>query len=206
MECLILDDDQGILSFLSKVIQEYKCNVHPFSDPLGAEEALSLTDFDCAFIDVNLPVMSGLEFAQKFRQKFPDADIVMITGDADYSKAIGAIKIGAFDFIEKPIGLQRIHLCLDNLLYRKKARETEARLRVLEFATSISLQIADELRNKLTPLGGIAKRLAEKRDLPNEKIVEYTRRIQDDVQELEKGVQEILDSIKSATTDEKRMG
>jgi two-component system, NtrC family, sensor histidine kinase HydH len=109
---LVVDDDplagrmmeeflssEGYLSFL--------CD-----NPHMAIEMAEREDFHLAFIDIEMPEMSGLDLAAKIKAKLPSCEVVFITGHSSFDYAVKAIKVGAYDFLMKPFGIHEVQLCL----------------------------------------------------------------------------------------------
>lgn len=101
-EIFIVDDDSGMRESLHFMLESHGFAVESF----GSATAFLDTDFpDCAgclVVDVRLPEMSGLELQQRLNDRHSRLRLVVITGHADVSMAVNAMKAGAVDFIEKP--------------------------------------------------------------------------------------------------------
>jgi two-component system NtrC family response regulator len=103
---LIIDDDKSFREAVAESIRDFG---HEIVEASGAEEAFKLiNDVDAAFLDLNMPGISGIEF---LREAKPSAPVIVLTAFADSSNTIEAIRLGAFDHLTKPIGradLQRV--------------------------------------------------------------------------------------------------
>jgi len=111
-EILVVDDEpsgsEAVAGFLS--LEGYRPFVcaHP-------EEVLACFKKDrfcLAFVDINLPAMSGLDLASKMKEIDPHIEIVFMTGYGTFDNAVEAIKIGAYDYLRKPFGRSELNLCL----------------------------------------------------------------------------------------------
>ncbi|MFN3740181.1 MAG: response regulator [Thermodesulfovibrionales bacterium] len=71
-------------------------------NPLEAINLWNTSPFDLVITDIRMPVMSGLDLMARIKEKSPDAAFIVITGHGDYSLAVEAIKLGVYDFINKP--------------------------------------------------------------------------------------------------------
>jgi len=196
MRSLILDDDKDVCEYIGSVLQESGVDYEIFLDPLEALAGMNGGKYDFAFVDINLPNMDGLSFSRRFKAKFPDADIIFITGYGDYDKAVQAIKIGAYDFIEKAFRRLDITMCVARLMEKRRLYQDQKRMAVLEFANDLTLELMHELRNPLAAIGGFA-RLIYSRDYPAEKLKQYTRIIFEESVRLEKGLNEVLVHLKA---------
>jgi FixJ family two-component response regulator len=117
----------------------------------------------CLVLDVRLPGMSGLELQRELTARGVDLPVIMITGYADVSVAVEAMKAGAFDFIEKPFSMQRI---LDSIqraiarhagLCRERVQREELRLRLAQLSHR-ERQVAELVAKGMTS-SAIASRL-----------------------------------------------
>jgi DNA-binding NtrC family response regulator len=111
---LIIDDEQAIRSSLKEILEyeEYKVD-EAHDGPSGIAKA-SQGEFDVIFCDIKMPGMDGLEVLEKLQDKKIDAPVVMISGHGTVETAVEALKKGAYDFIEKPLDLNRILVTLRN--------------------------------------------------------------------------------------------
>ena len=79
MKALVLDDDNEVCTFIASVLEESGVAYEIFLDPLQALARMDSADYDFAFIDIGLPNMDGLEFSKRFKERYPESDIVFIT-------------------------------------------------------------------------------------------------------------------------------
>jgi nitrogen-specific signal transduction histidine kinase len=140
--------------------------------------------------------MDGLEFSRRFKERYPESDVVFITGGGDYDKAVQAIKVGAYDFVKKAFKRLDITMCLSRLVEKRRLYEAQKHKQVLDFANKVALQLMHELRNPLMAIGGFA-RLAHSRDCPQHRMRQYTRIIFDQSLRLEKVFDEVLEHLKA---------
>src|SRR4030095_6753856 len=113
---LIVDDDQGTLASLSRAfaLEGYTA----LTAPSGTRELerLEEEDVDAILSDVVMPEMDGLDFLARARVKAPDVPVILMSGQASVETAVKATRLGALDFVEKPVGLDRLLLTLRNAL------------------------------------------------------------------------------------------
>jgi FixJ family two-component response regulator len=120
---LILDDDPQICRLFQAVFDAQGINTEASKEPKDALERLQQRHYDVVLLDVVLPDMSGIEVLEQLRDVCPETKVIVMTGYADKTMAIDALRAGAFDFLEKPIEL-------DVLLHTvKRALETQAMAR-----------------------------------------------------------------------------
>lgn len=100
---VIIDDDAAVCGSLGSVLATYGFRTQSFTSPRAAIDAIPQLDCGCILLDVRMPELDGLT-ALKIIQASGDAcPIIMITGHADVPMAVQAMKLGAADFVEKPI-------------------------------------------------------------------------------------------------------
>ena len=118
---LIVEDEKaisGVLhSILSDELTDYEILVA--EDGLEAYKLLEKDDFALIISDIKVPKLSGLELLKQALQLKPDTTFVMISGHADIDTAVSALKDGAYDFISKPIDINRLITSVRNALDRK---------------------------------------------------------------------------------------
>jgi len=111
---LVIDDERSIRNTLKDILEFEKYQVELAEDGFKALELLRINDFDVILCDIKMPGMDGIELLQKIEEIKPDTPIVMISGHGNIDTAVEAIKKGAFDFIEKPLDLNRLLITLRN--------------------------------------------------------------------------------------------
>jgi DNA-binding NtrC family response regulator len=115
---LIVDDERGIREVLTSILQKKNYEVVSASDVKTAENLLLNENFDLALVDMLLPDGDGKNLIPVAQRKL--TNVVMISGHATLSSAVEAVKMGAFDFLEKPLDREKILIVIQNAL-----RETE---------------------------------------------------------------------------------
>jgi len=122
-EILIIDDEPGIRSTLASILEDEHYKVFTAEDAVVGLEILKNETISLIFLDVLLPRMGGLEALEKIRAGWPRTEVVMISGHANVDMAVRAVKLGAFDFLEKPLGLDKVLTVCRNALTVHKLRE-----------------------------------------------------------------------------------
>jgi DNA-binding NtrC family response regulator len=113
---LIVDDDQGTLASLSRAFALEGYTAITSSSAARALERLLEEPVDAILSDVVMPEMDGLEFLARVKQQAPEVPVILMSGQATVETAMKATRLGALDFVEKPIGLDRLLLTLRNAL------------------------------------------------------------------------------------------
>ena len=126
---LVVDDEQGIRQSLRGVLEDEGFTVDTAE---SGEDCLRLFDkrvYSCVLLDIWLPGIDGLETLKRLRANYPGIAVVMISGHGNIETAVRATKLGAFDFIEKPLSLDRTILVIKNALRQKQLESDNAVLR-----------------------------------------------------------------------------
>ncbi|MBO4806847.1 MAG: sigma-54-dependent Fis family transcriptional regulator [Paludibacteraceae bacterium] len=111
---LIIDDERSIRNTLKDILEFEKYTVSVAEDGMKALEMVKQEKFDLIFCDIKMPQIDGIELLESLHESFPDVPVVMISGHGNIDTAVECIKKGAFDFIEKPIDLNRLLVCVRN--------------------------------------------------------------------------------------------
>ncbi len=114
MKLLIIDDERAIRNTLKEILEYEGHTVSLAEDGLQGYEAAMTGNFDAIFSDIKMPGMDGVELLEKLVGEGCDAAIIMISGHGDIDTAVDCIKKGAYDFIQKPLDLNRILITLKN--------------------------------------------------------------------------------------------
>lgn len=128
---LIVDDERNIRRTVRMVLEGAG---HEVSDVASAEEALnevSQADFDLLIVDIRLPKMSGVDLLRTLKEK-PESEnlpIIVISGHASLAEAVNAVRLGAFDFLEKPLDRDRLLVSVGNALRSQELQRELRRLR-----------------------------------------------------------------------------
>ena len=126
---LIIDDEPGIRTVLRDVLEDEGYTVLAVEDGVVGLTECAATTVDLVFLDVWLPNMGGMDVLKRIREQFPDLEIIMISGHANITLAVQATKMGAFDFLEKPLSLDRTMTVVRNALAIKNLRRENRTLR-----------------------------------------------------------------------------
>jgi two-component system nitrogen regulation response regulator NtrX len=125
---LVVDDEPGVRSSLGGVLRDEGFEVDVAASGEECLERAARHAYDVVVLDVWLPGVDGLATLQRLRERKCDAQIVMISGHGNIESAVKAIKMGAFDFVEKPLSLEKTVLVVRNAL---RQRDLEAENRAL---------------------------------------------------------------------------
>ncbi|HWQ31788.1 MAG TPA: sigma-54 dependent transcriptional regulator [Blastocatellia bacterium] len=126
---LIVDDEPGIRQILKGVLEDEGFAVEAVSSGEAALRAFEQRVYSCVLLDVWLPKMDGLETLERLRATYPETSVVMISGHANIETAVRATRLGAFDFIEKPLSLEKTVLTIRNAIRQRELEAVNTELR-----------------------------------------------------------------------------
>ncbi len=112
---LLVDDEEDFIKTLAQRLEMRGLKV---TGATRGEEAVDLADkqnFDAIVIDLAMPGMDGLETLKRIKESHPDAEIIMLSGQGTVKSGIEAMKLGAEDFLEKPVDMQELLTKIDEM-------------------------------------------------------------------------------------------
>jgi len=121
---LLVDDEPGVRSALGGVLRDEGYEVDAVDSGEACLERLGRQAYDVVVLDIWLPGMDGLATFARMRERQVESQVVMISGHGNIESAVRAIKMGAFDFVEKPLSLEKTVLVVRNAL-RQRHLEAE---------------------------------------------------------------------------------
>ena len=126
---LVVDDEQGIREVLQDVLSDEGHRVIAVEDGFRALEILEEGTVDLVILDVWLPNMGGIDVLKRIRDGWPEIEVVVISGHANINMAVQAVKIGAFDFLEKPLSLEKTITVVENALKMEELKRENRTLK-----------------------------------------------------------------------------
>jgi two-component system, NtrC family, nitrogen regulation response regulator NtrX len=126
---LLVDDEQGIRQSLSAVLQDEGYRILAVASGKECLEALQADRFQLVLLDVWMNDLDGLEVLQRIRETHPEVVVVMISGHGNVETAVKATKLGAFDFLEKPLSIEKTLVVVKNGLEHQALLQENQRLR-----------------------------------------------------------------------------
>jgi putative two-component system response regulator len=150
--CLIVDDDPQVRQVLTRVIARQ--GLSPMEASSGAD-ALSLLqqvgEVPVCISDIYMPEMDGVTFLREALQRYPDMAIIMLTGMAEVNTAVECLKLGALDYISKPVLIEEVRARLHKALEKRRL--------ILEnrfYQQSLELRVEDlDRKNRATLINGV---------------------------------------------------
>ena len=142
---LIIDDEAPIRASLKEILEYENYQVMEAEDGAEGLKLATKFAFDVVFCDIKMPKMDGLEVLDALVEKGIDGRVIMISGHGTVETAVQAIKVGAFDFIQKPLDLNRILLTVRHALDQGQLeQETERLTRKIQTERSTAI-VGDSL-------------------------------------------------------------
>jgi len=126
---LIVDDEAGIRESLSSILREEGYQVEAVGSAEEALERTSLGDLEVILLDVWLPGIDGLEALSRLQAMTRPPEVIMISGHGTIETAVRATKLGAFDFLEKPLSLEKVLVLVRNAVQQRRLEEENVLLR-----------------------------------------------------------------------------
>ncbi len=116
---LVIDDERSIRNTLKEVLEYEDHEVAVAVDGMDGLAQFAAGKFDLVLCDIKMPGMDGVEVLEKIMEQQPDTAVVMISGHGTVDNAVESIKKGAFDFIQKPLDLNRLLITVKNAMDRQ---------------------------------------------------------------------------------------
>jgi len=126
---LIVDDEEGIRESLSGILEDEGYDILTAASGEEAIKMLKETSPDLIFLDIWLTGLDGIKTLQEIKASKPDVTVIMISGHGSIELAVKATQIGAYDFLEKPLSLERVLLATKRALEKKTLERENITLR-----------------------------------------------------------------------------
>jgi two-component system, NtrC family, nitrogen regulation response regulator NtrX len=135
---LIVDDEESIRKSLVGALTDEGYEVFDAEDGKKALDLAETARPHLILLDIWMPHMDGMEVLRRLKKDFPETAVIMISGHGTIETAVKAAKLGAYDFVEKPLSLEKIILTIDHAL-REKSLESEVSLYRARFDVSTTI-------------------------------------------------------------------
>ncbi len=113
---LVIDDERSIRNTLKDILEYEKYEVDLAEDGNKGIEKIRSAEYDIVLCDIKMPLLDGIEVLERLNVLAPDTPVVMISGHGNIDTAVDSIKKGAFDYIEKPLDLNRLLITIRNAM------------------------------------------------------------------------------------------
>lgn len=126
---LVIDDERPIRTTLKDILEYEKFKVDEAEDGPTGLKMMDKSNYDIVLCDIKMPKMDGMEVLDKIAAKHPESQVVMISGHGTVDTAVEALKKGAYDFIQKPLDLNRILVTIRNAMDRNELADDNKKLK-----------------------------------------------------------------------------
>lgn len=126
---LLVDDEQNILRTAKICLENAGFDVEAFADPVKALEALRQRSYDIGFYDLKMQPLDGMQLLRDTRQIAPDTTVVLMTAHGSIDSAVEAIKLGAFDYLQKPFEFSELQTFAEKVYQHHRLRSEVQLLR-----------------------------------------------------------------------------
>lgn len=130
LKILVVDDDSVTRLMLKKTLTKLKCEVDVADDGVQAIELISKHFYDVVVTDLKMPEgIDGIDVLEATKAKYPDTEVILVTGFASVDTAVTAMKKGAADYLQKPINLDEVIFRLERISELKSLAKNAGDLR-----------------------------------------------------------------------------
>ncbi|MEA5115617.1 MAG: sigma-54 dependent transcriptional regulator [Geobacteraceae bacterium] len=130
---LVVDDEDSIRTSLAGILEDEGFRVMHANDGITALDVLRKDLPDLVLLDIWMPRIDGIETLRKIKELYPSLAVIMMSGHGTIETAVKSTKMGAYDFIEKPLSLEKLLVCVRNALGMMRLKDENDSLRVLAF-------------------------------------------------------------------------
>ncbi len=128
-EILFVDDDRTILELVKEYLSAFNYHISVVDNGLKALELIKERDFDVVFTDFKMPDIDGLELLAVIKEYRPETEVIIVTGHGTMESAVKAMKIGSYDYIQKPFKLDVLKIVIDKIFEEKRLKQENIILR-----------------------------------------------------------------------------
>jgi DNA-binding NtrC family response regulator len=129
IDLLVVDDDN---EFRETVVRRFLRRGFQVQEAVHGEQALQLAErrqFDVVILDLIMPGMTGIQVLERMKASHPDCEVILLTGQGTIETAVEAMKLGAFDFLQKPFPLAELELLIEKAYDRRQLRKENVQLK-----------------------------------------------------------------------------
>jgi len=121
---LVIDDDYSILNFFKRLFKGTSYNVHYYKKSVEAMQHIGRENFDCIITDLKIDNYGGLDILKYAKDKDPLTEVILITGYGTIESAVQAMQLGAYDYLTKPLDVDKTRITIERAIERRNLRNT----------------------------------------------------------------------------------
>jgi DNA-binding response OmpR family regulator len=133
---LVVDDEAGLRQTFARILHQIGCEVTTAADGTEALQRLEVSPYDLVYLDIRLPGMDGLQVLRQIHERYPHLAVVLLTAYASVSSAVEAVRLGATDYLIKPINpevlIARTRTILTDQAIQRRRREIQEQIDALQ--------------------------------------------------------------------------
>ncbi|MGC8578639.1 MAG: sigma-54-dependent transcriptional regulator [bacterium] len=149
---LVVDDEEYIRTTIAGILKDEHYDVKLAKDGFEALSAMKSFEPPVVLLDIWLPQMDGIEVLQRIKEQYPDTIVIMISGHGTIDTAVKTIKMGAYDFIEKPLSADKLLITISNGLKVFNLQQENKQLKVTiekKYEIISASKVMEDLKRKI---------------------------------------------------------
>lgn len=154
---LVIDDEKEICESIKMILEYEDYEVDYSTEAIKGVEKLTSGNFDVALLDIQMPDMNGFEVLNKLKELNLDINVIVISAFSSLENAVKATKLGAFDFLEKPIDRDKLLLSIRNALSQVKLVKENKELKKTLNESSVIIGRSPAIQNVLQVISRVAQ-------------------------------------------------
>jgi two-component system nitrogen regulation response regulator NtrX len=151
---LIIDDEPGIRTVLTDILEDEDYTVLSAADGIEGMRIIEEQSVDLVILDVWLPHKGGIDILRELKEHHPEIEVIVISGHANIDMAVKSVKSGAFDFLEKPLSLDKVLTLTKNALEMRQLKQENRSLKE-------SLFVEDQMIGQSEGMDTVRKRIEQ---------------------------------------------
>ncbi len=126
---LIVDDEEIVIRSCRRILSDSQFKLDSVQNGFDALQKVDESAYDILLLDIMMPKMDGLEVLQSVKERYPDVEVIMMTGLSEISTAVKAMKLGAFDYLPKPFDPDELKQVVERALERRQLLQENRNLK-----------------------------------------------------------------------------
>ncbi len=154
---LVIDDEKEICESIKMILEYEDYQFDSSTDSIEGLEKIESGDFDVVLLDIQMPNLNGFEVLNKIKEKNLELNVIMISAFSSLENAVKATKLGAFDFIEKPIDREKLLLSIRNALNQIKLLKENKELKKSVSVSDVIIGNSSSIKNVLEIISRVSQ-------------------------------------------------